>query len=110
MLALILAGWCVFTDGMTAKNGKREAAMDGDSVGRGSRLRTIPQVLAERPALRSAGKQQDRWIRRTIYERRIPYYKSGGRVLVDLADIDAYLVGQRIEASAAGGSETGDVQ
>lgn len=64
------------------------------------RLRTIPQLLEERPALRSTGKQPERWIRRLIYERRLPYRKVGGRVMVDLADADLFLEGEKVPAAS----------
>ena len=44
-----------------------------------------------------------RWLRRLVYERRIPFHKVGGRVLIDLADLDAFAergrVAQRTEAA-----------
>lgn len=30
-----------------------------------------------------------RWLRRAVYEETIPFHKVGGRVLIDLADLDA---------------------
>jgi DNA-binding transcriptional regulator YiaG len=39
-----------------------------------------------------------RWLRRQVAERRIPYYKpTGGRVLIDLADLDALAERGRVE-------------
>lgn len=46
-------------------------------------LRTLPQAVEERPFLTI------RWLRNLIYERGIPSYRLGGRVLVDLDELDA---------------------
>ncbi len=64
-----------------------------------ARLRTVTQLLEERPALRTNGSNPERWLRRLIYERRIPYHKVRGRVLVDLADVDAFLEGDFVPAA-----------
>ncbi len=44
-----------------------------------------------------------RWLRRLVYEHRIPFHKVGGKVLVDLADLDDFAelgrVGQRGDAA-----------
>ena len=40
-----------------------------------------------------------RWLRRQVFECRIPYYKVGGRVLIDLADLDALVEASRHDAS-----------
>lgn len=45
-------------------------------------LRTIKQVLTERPFL------TERQLRRWIYSRRVASYKAGGHVLLDLAELD----------------------
>ena len=82
---------------MSGKNGQQRVPSGAEAAARGSRLRTIPQALEERPGTRSAGKDPARWLRRKIYERRIPYYKCDGRVLLDLADLDAFLVAERME-------------
>lgn len=50
--------------------------------------------------MRSTGKHPERWVRRLIYERRLPYRKVGGRVVIDLADVDALLEGERIPAAS----------
>lgn len=72
-----------------------------DEQATAARLRTIPQLLEERPALRSTGTNPERWLRRLIYERRLPYRKVGGRVMVDLADADAFLEGEQMPAAAS---------
>lgn len=41
-----------------------------------------------------------RYLRRLISERRIPYVKIGGRVLVDTNDIDAMLAANRHEVAS----------
>ena len=58
------------------------------------------QVLDERPAMRSSGKEPTRWLRRLVYERRIPYRKVRGRVLIDLADVDAFLEGEYVPSAS----------
>ena len=55
-------------------------------------LVTLPQAINERPWL------TDRWLRRLVAERRIPFHKAGGRLLFDLADIDQWAEGGRVEA------------
>lgn len=58
-------------------------------------LRSVAQVIEERPFI------TERWLRRIIYERRIPHYKLGRRVFVDLTDLDAYLDAGRVPAEAS---------
>jgi hypothetical protein len=53
--------------------------------------RTLPQVLEERPWL------SERYLRRLVYERKIPFSKLDGRLLFDLADIDDYVERHRVE-------------
>lgn len=40
----------------------------------------------------------ERILRRLVAEKRIPYHKCGGKVLLDLADLDAYAEAGRVEA------------
>lgn len=54
--------------------------------------RTLPQVLVERPWL------TERYLRRLVAERRIPYSKAGRKLLFDLADLDAFAEASRVEA------------
>lgn len=42
----------------------------------------------------------ERILRRLVAERRIPYHKAGGKVLIDLADLDQYTEAARIEAAS----------
>jgi len=56
-------------------------------------LRTLPQVVAERQYLTI------RWLRRLIYEGRVPSYKLGGKVLVDLGEIDAFVEASRRDST-----------
>lgn len=44
------------------------------------------------------GLDPERLVRRWVYDRRIPYYKVGGRVLIDLADVDELMEAGRIPA------------
>ena len=39
-----------------------------------------------------------RWLRRQTFERRLPFHKPNGRVLIDLDDLDAYAERGRVEA------------
>lgn len=39
----------------------------------------------------------ERWLRRLVYERRIPYHKVGGKVLLALEDLDALVENGRVE-------------
>lgn len=41
----------------------------------------------------------ERFLRRLVAEHRVPYFKAGGKVLIDLADIDAFAEAGRVEAS-----------
>ena len=38
-----------------------------------------------------------RWLRRQVSERHIGYYKAGGRVLLDLAELDSMVERGRVE-------------
>ena len=67
---------------------------------RPERLRTIPQLLAERPALRSDGKEPGRWVRRLVHERRLASYRVGGRVLIDLDEADRLLTGNHRDVAS----------
>ncbi len=42
-----------------------------------------------------------RWLRRAVYERRLPYHKAIGKVLIDLDDLDALAERGRISGDAA---------
>ncbi len=53
--------------------------------------RTIPQAVDERPWL------TERYLRRLVYERRVPFSKVGGRVVVDLRDLDLMVRSGRVE-------------
>ena len=44
---------------------------------------------------------KERFIRRLVAEKRMPYYKVGSFVRFDPADIDEWLVRQRVERSEA---------
>jgi excisionase family DNA binding protein len=39
-----------------------------------------------------------RWLRRAVFERRVPYYKVGALVLIDLNELDAYVEAARVDA------------
>lgn len=54
-------------------------------------LRTLAQVLEERPWT------TEPHLRRLVKERRVPFHKAGGKLLFDLADIDAYAERGRVE-------------
>lgn len=57
-------------------------------------LHTLPQAVEARPFLTI------RWLRNLIYERGIPSYRLGGRVLIDLNELDAYIESSRRETAA----------
>jgi excisionase family DNA binding protein len=40
----------------------------------------------------------ERWLRRLVYERRVPFHKVGGRLLFDLEDLDKLAESGRVEA------------
>ena len=54
---------------------------------------TIPQAVEANPWL------TERYVRRLIHERRIPFHKVGGRVLLDQADLDRLVSAGRVEAA-----------
>lgn len=54
-------------------------------------LRTLPQVLEERSWT------TEPFLRRLVKEKRVPFHKAGGKLLFDLADIDAYAERGRVE-------------
>lgn len=56
--------------------------------------RTLEQAVEERTWLTL------RYLRRLIYEHRIPSYKLGGRVLVDLQELDAFIETNRVPAAS----------
>jgi len=56
---------------------------------------TFAQLLEARPWL------NERWVRKLIYERRIPFYKpGGGKLIFDLEEIDDWVEVTRIEAAS----------
>lgn len=56
---------------------------------------SIRQAVAERPWL------TERYARRLIYENRVAFSKVGGKVLVDLDDVDRIVAEGRREARAS---------
>lgn len=56
---------------------------------------TLAQAVEQRPFLTL------RHLRRLIFERRLPFYKAGGKVLVDLDEIDAWVESNRRPAVAS---------
>ncbi len=58
---------------------------------------TVPEV-AERLGT------SDRFVRRLIAERRIPYSKLGKHVRITDTDVDAFIAAGRVEASAGAAS------
>lgn len=63
---------------------------DGDM--QADRLRTISQVLVERPFL------TERWLRRARAERRLTTFVAAGRVLFSLDEIDSHVEATKVEA------------
>lgn len=66
---------------------------DDHSTKEGTALRTVAQAVDEREWL------TERYLRRLIFERRVPHYKIGGRVLIDLDELDALVQRHRIEVA-----------
>jgi len=62
-------------------------------------LVTLDVAVVERPWAASTDKDPTRWLRRLVSEHRLRYYKAGGRVLVDLDDLDAFAAAGRVEAA-----------
>ena len=56
-------------------------------------LVTLRQLTQQRPWA------SERWIRRLVAERRIPYHKVGGKLAFDLDDIDKMAEAGRVEAA-----------
>jgi hypothetical protein len=54
-------------------------------------LVTLQQAVEQRPWL------TERWLRRLVYERRVPFHKVGNRLVFDLADLDALVERGRVE-------------
>ena len=54
-------------------------------------LVTLQQAVEQRPWL------TERWLRRLVYERRVPFHKVGNRLVFDLADLDAPVEQGRVE-------------
>jgi excisionase family DNA binding protein len=70
----------------------RQTGLTRQHSSRPTDARTIPQIEAERPWATA------RYLRRLIFEKRLPYYKVGRRVLVSLAELDELVANGRIEA------------
>lgn len=43
----------------------------------------------------------ERWLRRAVHERRFPFHKVDGKVLIDLDVLDAYAEAGRVDGDAA---------
>jgi hypothetical protein len=54
---------------------------------------TLKQALEQRPWL------TERWLRKAVAQKLIPYYKLGTKLLFDLVDIDGYVEDRRVEAA-----------
>lgn len=63
-------------------------------TGRTRQLRTLAQVLDERPWT------TEPWLRRLVKERRVPFFKAGGKLLFDLGDLDDFAERGRVEPPA----------
>ena len=64
-----------------------------------SGLVSLNEAVVERPWATTTGNDPTRWLRRLVSERRIPFYKAGGRVLVDLDDLDAFAQAGRVDSA-----------
>lgn len=52
---------------------------------------TFKQVLDEYPYV------TDRWLRRAVHDKKVPFYKLGGRLLFDPAELDQWIRDTRVE-------------
>jgi excisionase family DNA binding protein len=63
---------------------------------------TLTRAVELRPWAANRGKGDPlRWLRRQVADRKIPYYRVGNRVLIDLEDLDALADAGRVEARRA---------
>jgi len=60
----------------------------------------IRQLVTLRQALELRTWTTEPFLRRAVKEKRIAYHKAGGKLLFDLADIDAYAEAGRVEPPA----------
>jgi excisionase family DNA binding protein len=56
-----------------------------------TRFLTLQQVVDEYPWI------TERWLRRAVHEKRIPFYKVGGRLLFNPDELDQWIRDQRVE-------------
>jgi excisionase family DNA binding protein len=52
---------------------------------------TLQQVVEEYPWL------TERWLRRAVHEKKIPFYKVGGRLLFDPAELNQWVRDRHVE-------------
>jgi hypothetical protein len=51
---------------------------------------TLKQAIEQRPWL------TERWLRRAVQERRLPFFKVDGKLVFNLADLDGYVETNRV--------------
>lgn len=61
-------------------------------------LRTLVQAAEERPFLTL------RWLRQLVASERVPTYKLGGKVLIDLHELDEFVRASRRPAKSQNGN------
>jgi len=64
----------------------------------------MPETASTRIPLVDVPSLRPEWsirrLRRGVHERRFPFSKVGGRILIDLDDLDCYVAACRIEAAS----------
>ena len=68
---------------------------------RNQEILTSPQMLTV-PEAAERMNVGERFIRRLIFEKRIPYSKLGTHVRIAASDVDTFLEANRVEAEAGG--------
>jgi hypothetical protein len=56
---------------------------------------TLQEVLGLYPWM------TERWLRRAVHEKRVPFYKVGGRLLFDPQELAQYVRDQRVDAKVS---------
>ncbi|HVA73119.1 MAG TPA: hypothetical protein VNF71_00965 [Acidimicrobiales bacterium] len=58
----------------------------------GRRYKSFAQAVADNDWL------TDRWLRRAVQERRIPFFKVDGKLVFDQSELDGYVEAHRVDA------------
>jgi hypothetical protein len=57
-----------------------------------------PEYVTLKQAVEKRSWLTERWLRQAVAERRLPFSKVDGKIVFDLADLDAYVAAHRISA------------